>query len=117
MDRLPDVQNTLSNLQVKALKFEIETKGVFAMANSFGKDLDHIKKTIHGFQENGPVYFQQLSVDIKYWEDFIGKVDHMVDYLRSKEGLHERLQSSDGQQNLEEQKIFLEVFYTFRRFH
>lgn len=108
MEGLPDVQNVLYNLQVKALKFEIETKEVFTLPNSFGKDLDKIKKMIHEFQEKGPVYFQQLSVDIKYWRDFTGKVDHMADYLKSKEDLHEQLQSSDGQQ-MEEQKILLEV--------
>ena len=109
MSELPEKKDKLQQLSITALKFEIESKGVYKMQPEFSKDLKDIKSSINFLEKHGTERSASLHDDISNWEIFIRKVDGMLEYLESKDIVLVETQPKDSIE-MEQRRLFLEVY-------
>lgn len=78
-------RDLLMSLQSNALKFEIESKSIFHLPNSFGKKIEGMKIKLTTLEKEFPQMLHQISADIKHWEEFIDRLERMEEYLKDRD--------------------------------
>eukprot|EP00111_Clytia_hemisphaerica_P004722 TCONS_00013567-protein len=107
MSELPEKKDILQQLSITALKFEIESRGVYKMQPTFSKELKSIKNSINFLEKHGAERLASLHDDISNWKIFIHKVDDMLEYLESKDNVLVETQPKDAIE-MERRRLFLE---------